>query len=70
MNPKTGQFDKYNDLGFRVVRDKYGNLHYFDEDGFKVTILPGGEVVRHDANNYRVEKDAQGNIHRFDEDGY
>jgi hypothetical protein len=42
LNPSTGKYDKYNDLGYRVERDKYGNLHYFDDENFQVTLLPGG----------------------------
>jgi hypothetical protein len=42
LNPSTGKYDKYSDLGYRVERDKYGNLHYFDDENFQVTLLSGG----------------------------
>lgn len=69
-NTITGEMEKYDDLGFRVVYDKFGNLHRYDEDGFQVTVLPGVVVIRHDDQGYRIEKDEHGNIHRYDKDGY
>ena len=38
--------------------DEFGNIKRYDEDGFLVTILPGGTIVRNDAEGYRIEKDA------------
>lgn len=48
-NLSTGRYDRYDEDGFRVVTDQFGNTLRYDEEGYVVNVLPDGGVVRYDS---------------------
>ena len=48
VNPETGELEKYDENGFIVEKDQFGNIKRYDEDNNICSALPGGLIVRHD----------------------